>query len=102
MSAIAIASKAPRKLRGQALIDAYVALKSVEMRGKVWAFKEGRRICIRGDNLPVHPQHPMAKSMRGWSMLDYKTPTQCQEYLANQGCMGQSVAYEPQGSPLTH
>ncbi len=82
-------------LRGAALAKAYAEMKSKELGGKVWAFYEGRRIVIRGENLPVHPQHPMKHSMKGWSLLDRKTPTQCREYLANQGCMGQSVAYTP-------
>ncbi len=82
-------------LRGAALAVAYAELKSRELGGEVWASYEGRRIVIRGENLPVHPQHPMQG--RGWSLLARKTPTHCRAYLANQGCMGQSVAYSPAG-----
>lgn len=81
-------------LRGAALAKAYAELKSKELGGHVWAFYEGRRIVIRGEGLPVHPQYPLP--LKGWSLLAYKTPTECREYLANRGCMGQTVAYEPQ------
>ncbi len=83
-------------LRGAQLAKAYAELKSKELGGKVWASYEGRRIVIRGENLPVHPQYPV-KSMRGWSLLDRKTPSHCRAYLDNRGCMGQSVAYTPAG-----
>lgn len=83
-------------LRGAALAAAYAELKSKELGGQLWAFYEGRRIVIRGENLPVHPQHPTMKG-RTWSLLGRLTPTHCREYLANEGCMGQSVAYTPAG-----
>lgn len=82
------------KLKGEALAKAYAEMLSVELRGKVWACYEGRRIVIRGEGLPMHPQHPHINT-RGWSLLDRKTPTHCREYLKNRGCMGQWHAFDP-------
>lgn len=82
-----------KKLTGQALADAYAQLKGVELGGKLWATHNGKRIEVRGEGLPFHPQHPW-KSQRGWSLLDRQTVAHCREYLANRGCMGQWVAYE--------
>lgn len=82
------------QLKGEALAKAYAALLSVELGGNVWAFYEGRRIVVRGEGLPTHPQYPHP-SPHGWSLLARKTPTYCREYLQNRGCMGQWHAYEP-------
>lgn len=80
--------------QGQTVARKYAELLSVELRGKVWATIEAGRIVIRGEGLPVHPQypHPMPK---GWSLMDRKTFSHAREYIANRGCMGQWVAYDP-------
>ena len=88
-------------LRGKALVDAYLALMSIQLGGKIWAHREGRKIVLRGEGLPMHPQHPHFRK-EGWSLLGYNTPAQCREYVANRGCMGQWHAYEPGQSVLSH
>lgn len=83
-----------KTLTGQALADAYAKLLSVELGGPVWAVFEGRRVVVRGEGLPVHPQYPV-RLPNGWSLGDRKTPTHCRKYLENRGCMEQWVAYDP-------
>lgn len=82
------------KLAGQALADAFAVLKTLEKGGPVWATHTGRVIEFGGHNLPYHPQHPH-KSGHGWTMGDEVRPDEARHYIANRGCVGQYVAYDP-------
>lgn len=81
------------ELKGKTLAQEYQRLLSIELGGRIRAEHLGPVIEISGSGLPVHPQHPYA--LRGWCLLGRKKVAHVKEYVANRGCVGQWVAYDP-------
>lgn len=82
------------ELKGKALAQEYQRLLSIELGGPIHAEHLGPVIEISGSSLPVHPQHPHPSTV-GWTLGDRKKVAHVKEYVANRGCVGQWVAYDP-------